>query len=96
MRVTASVDGVKRVNFQVTHRVGGDDFARALCLEYRSEDIGSLPDLGRVQIEKVVRDALKRRPDSMPYWSDELEEDETEALWAWADGLVRRRFPELF
>jgi hypothetical protein len=90
------MDGVKRVNIQVTHRVGGLDFINALCLEYQSDEPDELPDLTRAQIEEKVRKVLTQRPDGRHWWTDELEESDVEALREWADELVRRRFPELF
>lgn len=85
-----------RVNIQVTHRVSGDDFINALCLEHQSDDEDELPDLTRAQIEEKVRKVLLERPDDRNWWGDDLEEDDITMLRKWADELVRRRFPELF
>lgn len=96
MKVTVSMDGVKRVNMQVTHRVNAEDFVMALCLEHQSDDADELPDLTRAQIESKVREVLTARPDARFWWTDELEEEDVSMLKDWAEELVRRRFPELF
>lgn len=96
MKPTRSVDGVMRVNIQITHRVDGDDFINVLCLEHQSDDEDELPDLTRAQIEEKIRKVLAQRPDSRHWWGDELNEEGIGMPRRWADELVRRRFPELF
>lgn len=99
MRVTNSVDGVKRVNLQITHRMAGYDFANALCLVHREHDLeddGPLPDLSRSKVLEAVRKVLAEKPDDRHWWRDHIEDDFADELWAWADALVRGKFPEMY
>lgn len=100
MRVTSSIDGVKRVNLQVTHRLAGYDFANALCLVYREHDLeddGPLPDLPRGAILKILRKVLEEKPDARNWWRDDVDDSGfASELWAWADKLIRGKFPEMY
>lgn len=42
-----------------------------------------------------VRNVLYTRPDDRHWWRDRVDEDVADELWAWADALIRDRFPEL-
>lgn len=102
MRITHSVDGVKRANLRITSRLGGDDFANILCLKYHDhygEEDGPLPALSRVKILDAVQGQLKLNADARHWWRDAFDEEEqsrADELWEWADALVRLRFPEFY
>lgn len=100
MRATNSMDGVKRINKRVTHRLAGYDIVNILCLKYRehdTEDDGELPDLPASKILKTVDDQLKMNADAPNWWADDVDDDDwAEELDQWARDLVRLRFPELY
>lgn len=100
MRITPSKHGVKRVNLQVTHRMAGYDFANALCLKFQEHDLeddGPLPGLSRDAVLKIVRRVLEERPDARNWWRDHVEDDDfADELWAWADKMIREKFPEMY
>jgi hypothetical protein len=96
MRVTRSNDGVKRVNIQVTHRLGGQDFANALSFEYLHSGDETMGDRTRDQVIATVRRVYKEWPDEVPYWTEDIDEDRAAEIGAWAEELVERRFPELY
>lgn len=95
-----SVDGRKRTNIRVTHRLSGDDFANVLCLRHVEDGCDGeeeLPAYSRDTILDMVRGQLADKADARNWWRDDVEEDAWgDELWKWADDLVRRRFPELY
>jgi hypothetical protein len=101
VRITGvSQDGRKWINRRITFRLCGGDFANVLCLVYREHDLeedGPLPDLSKAKILELVDDVLLERADKRNWWSDDVDDDDfRDALWEWADELIRRRFPEFY
>lgn len=98
--IGVSRDGRKWTNRRVTHRLCGNDFANALCLNHREHELeedGPLPDLSKARILELVDECLLNRADKRNWWADDVDDrDFAKVLWEWADGLVRRKFPELY
>jgi len=96
MRVTNSVDGVKRINMKVLHRVSAKDFANALCVDYEYQAHEDLENYTRDQILEIVRKTLARNSEQLIYWADDMEPEAAQGILDWAVELVERRFPEMF
>lgn len=100
LKTTVSLDGKKRVNRRITHRLDALDFENFLCLRYTEHDLendGDLPDLSRSKILEIVDHELTNRPDARYWWTDHVEDDDFRVTpREWATELIRRRFPEFY
>lgn len=94
MRPIPRMDGVRRVDFQVTFAMGFEEFVAVLASAYRDEDLDEVGNLTRKQLLDAVRGKL-RRDGTDYFWTDHMEPEDIEALKDWAVSQVRRALPEI-
>lgn len=94
MRLIRRMDGVRRVDFQVTFAMGFEEFVDALAA-YHLVYVGEFPEKpSRKQLLDAVRDHLRRKGWNF-WWTDGLDEDEVKEARDWAVAQVRRALPEI-
>lgn len=103
MKATRSKDGQPRFTFRVEHRIGRKELVTLLCCHAAREGQGTLAEAelpespSRAWIERTAREVLKQwGHESWAYWSDDVNDEEAEAITNWAEDAVLGRFPELY
>jgi hypothetical protein len=92
---TLRQSGYKMSTISVSFHIGYDELVAAVASLWGEDDIELHVSKGR--IEATLRERLHNGGvDGLVYWSDDIDPDEAAKIKEWAEGQVKRFWPDLF